>query len=64
MYVSATNGVTWAKANSLTITDYYEPRAYASVLVNENELMLFGGVSEANNWLDDAWSGFLNEMKF
>ena len=64
IYVSATNGVTWTKANSLTITDYYTPRAYASVLVVNDELMLFGGISEANSWLDDVWSGFLNEIKF
>lgn len=67
MFVSRTNGVTWSKADSLTVTDYYEPRAYASVIVvNEGkELMLFGGTSGASSsWLDDVWSGYLNKIKF
>ena len=65
MYISVTNGVTWAKADDHnSITDLYSPRAYASVCVTENRLMLFGGTNGGAYWLDDVWSGFLNKLGF
>lgn len=63
MYVSVTNGVTWSKAKDLSLSDFYTPRAYASVLVEDETIYLFGGTNNTY-WLDDVWSGFLNELKF
>lgn len=61
VFVSRTNGVTWEKTDSLTLTDLYEPRAFSSVHVNQDGLLLFGGTNGIT-WFDDVWQGVLNEL--
>ena len=63
-YISATWGDTWYKAPDGQMLDPdIEDRSGQSVIVDaENNIWIFGGISENGTYLNDVWKGRLNRL--